>query len=70
MSITTDEEIERWTDRRKVALVLETVEGRMTVAEASRQFDLQPSGIEQWIDQGKAGMDVSLERYACPGGVC
>lgn len=55
-----DEEIKRWTARRKAALVLEIVQGKTTVAEASRQFDLQPSEIEEWIDQGKAGMENAL----------
>jgi len=27
---------------------------------SSRQFDLQPSEIEEWIDQGKAGMENAL----------
>jgi transposase-like protein len=37
------------------------VQGKTTVAEASRQFDLQPSEIEEWIDQGKAGMETPCE---------
>lgn len=60
MSITLDEEIKRRTARQKAALVLEIVQGKTTVAEASRQFDLQPSEIEEWIDQGKAGMENAL----------
>ena len=47
MSITMDEEIKRWTALRKAALVLEIVQGKTMVAEASRQFDLQPSEIEE-----------------------
>lgn len=38
-----DEEIKRWTARRKSALVLEIIQGKMTVAEASRQFDRRGS---------------------------
>jgi hypothetical protein len=31
-----DEEIKRWTARRKSALVLEIIQGKTTIAEASR----------------------------------
>ncbi|WP_201771587.1 DUF1153 domain-containing protein [Pseudohaliea rubra] len=40
-----DEEIKRWTARRKSAMVMEIIQGTTTVAEASRQYDLQPSKI-------------------------
>ena len=39
MSVVMDEEIKRWTARRKSALVLEIIQGKTTVAEASRAFD-------------------------------
>ena len=48
MGITMEEEIKRWTARRKSALVLEVIQGKTTVAAASRQFDLPPSEIEEW----------------------
>ena len=38
MSIVMEEEIKRWTARRKSALVLEIIQGKTTVSEASRQF--------------------------------
>lgn len=60
MSIAMEEEIKRWTARRKSALVLEIIQGKTTVAEASRQFDLPPSEIEEWVAQGKAGMENAL----------
>ena len=60
MSIPMDDEIKRWTARRKSALVLEIIQGKTTIAEASRQFDLPPSEIEDWIHQGKAGMENAL----------
>ena len=40
MSQVMEEEIKRWTARRKSALVLEIIQGKTTVAESSRQFDL------------------------------
>lgn len=60
MSAMMEEEIKRWTARRKSALVLEIIQGKTTVSEASRQFDLAPSEIEDWIDHGKAGMQNAL----------
>ncbi len=37
-----DDEIKRWTARRKSALVLEIIQGKTTIAEASRAYDLPP----------------------------
>jgi len=45
MSVEMDEEIKRWTARRKSALVLDIIQGKTTVSESSRQFDLPPSEI-------------------------
>jgi len=50
MSTLMDDEIKRWTARRKSALVLEIIQGKTTVAEASRAYDLPPSEIEKWVD--------------------
>lgn len=61
MSIGMEEDIKRWTARRKSALVLEIIQGKATVAEASRQFDLPPSEIEDWMAQAKAGMENALK---------
>ena len=46
--------------RRKNALVLEIIQGKTTVAEASRHYDLTPSEVEEWVEQGKAGMENAL----------
>ena len=48
LSMTMDDSIKRWTAKRKTALVIELIQGRTTVAEASRSFDLTPSEIEGW----------------------
>ena len=40
MSIEMDEEVKRWTARRKSALVLEILQGRTTVSEAAWQIYL------------------------------
>jgi len=60
MSMTTDENIKRWTAKRKTALVIEIIQGKTTVAEASRSFDLSPSEIEGWVEDAKRGMENSL----------
>lgn len=38
MSVTMDENIKRWTAKRKMALVVEIIQGKTTVVEASRSF--------------------------------
>lgn len=60
MSAMMEEDIKRWTARRKAALVLEIIQGKTTVAEASRSFDLPPSEVEQWVEDGKRGMENAL----------
>ena len=45
-----DEDVKRWTARRKSALVLEIIQGKTTVAEASRHYDLTPSEVEEWVE--------------------
>ncbi len=55
-----EEEIKRWTARRKSQLVLEIIQSRTTVSEASWQFDLPPSEIESWVGEGKRGLENAL----------
>ena len=61
MSTLMDEEIKRWTARRKTALVLDIIRGKTTVAEASRAYDLTPSEVESWVEDGKKGMENALK---------
>jgi transposase-like protein len=60
VSTLTEDEIKRWTARRKAALVLEIIQAKTTVAEASRSYDLPPSEIELWVEDGKRGMENAL----------
>lgn len=60
MSTAVEDEIKRWTAKRKSALVMEILQGKTTVAEASRAYDLRPSEIETWIDEAKRGMENAL----------
>ncbi len=55
-----DETVKRWTAKRKTALVIEIIQGKTTVAEASRTYDLTPSEIETWVDDAQKGMENSL----------
>ena len=61
MSMEIEEEIKRWTARRKSALVNEIIQGTTTVSKASRRHDLAPSEVEQWVDDGKRGMENALK---------
>jgi len=60
MGMTMEDEIKRWTAKRKAALVMEIMQGKSTVAEDSRSFDLAPSEIEAWVDDAKKGMENAL----------
>ena len=55
-----EDDIKRWTAKRKTALVLEIIQGKTTVAVASRAYDLPPSEVEAWVDEGKKGMENAL----------
>ncbi len=60
MSREMEEEFKRWTAKRKAALVMEIIQGKTSVSEASRVFDLPPSDIEEWVDEAKRGMENAL----------
>jgi len=55
-----EDDIKRWTAKRKSALVLEIIQGKTSISEASRQYDLSPSELEQWVDDAKRGMENAL----------
>ncbi len=60
MSVIVEEDFKRWTAKRKAALVMDIIQGKTSVSEASRSFDLPPSEIEQWLEEGKRGMENAL----------
>ena len=60
MSTKMEDEIKRWTAKRKSALVLDIIQGKTTVSEASRSYDLSPSEVETWVDDAKRGMENAL----------
>ncbi|CAP41272.1 DUF1153 domain-containing protein [Bordetella petrii] len=55
-----DEEIKRWTVRRKSVLVMDIIQGRTSVREASEAFDLPVPEIERWVEEGKRGLENAL----------
>ena len=60
MSVIVEEDFKRWTAKRKTALVMDIIQGKISIAEASRAFDLPPSEIEEWVEEGKRGMENAL----------
>lgn len=60
MGLVIDKVIKRWTALRRSALVLEIIQGKTTVSEASRAVDLTPIEIESWVEVGKRGMENAL----------
>lgn len=60
MSTTMDKDVKRWTAQQRSALVLLIFQGKTTTSEAARQFDQTPFEIEEWVDQGEAGMENFL----------
>lgn len=60
MRMTMDDSVKRWMAKRKAALVIEIIQGKTTVSEASRSFDLTFSEIEGWVEDAQRGMENSL----------
>ena len=60
MSMTMEDDIKRLTANRKAALVMEIIQGKTSISEASRAFDVSPAEIEEWVDEAKRGMENAL----------
>jgi len=60
MSMTMEYDIERLTTKRNAALVMEIVQGKTTIVEASRVFDVSPAESEEWVDEAKQVMENVL----------
>lgn len=63
MSTRIEEDSVQRTDNRKSALVLDTIQDKTTVAEASRADDLPPSEVEGWVENGQRGMENTLRAH-------
>ncbi|MFN4328234.1 MAG: DUF1153 domain-containing protein [Limnobacter sp.] len=61
MSKEMNDNVKRWTVTRKLALVMDIIQGKTTVSKAGQTFDLSPSEIENWVDEAKRGMENALK---------
>lgn len=55
-----EKEIQRWTSKRRVELVLQILRGETSVQEAARKHDLTVSEIEDWKDKFLLGAENAL----------
>ena len=53
-------EIKRMTAKKKAELVMDIFQGKTTVAEVSRKYDLTPAQIEEWMEDARKGMENQL----------
>ena len=60
MSMTMEDDIKRWTAKRKAALVMEIIQGKTSISGASRAFDVSPAEFEEWVDEAKRGKENAL----------
>ncbi|OWT56925.1 DUF1153 domain-containing protein [Candidimonas nitroreducens] len=60
MSEISNEDIKRWTVRRKSTLVLDIIQGKTTIQEASQTYDVSIEQIEHWVEDGKRGLENGL----------
>lgn len=54
------DEVQRWTARRRMALVLSILKGETSAAEAARKHGLTVADVEDWRDRFLAGAENSL----------
>jgi len=60
MSTTMEDDIKRWTAKRKVALVMHIIQGKTSISEAVWSFDIASAEIGEWVDEAKRGMGNAL----------
>jgi transposase-like protein len=58
--MTMEDDIKRWTAKRKAALLMEIIQGKTSISEVSRAFDVSPAEIKEWMDDAKRGMENAL----------
>jgi transposase-like protein len=54
------EEVQRWTAKRRVALVLSLLKAETTAAEAARRHGLKVAEVEEWRDRFLLGAENAL----------
>ena len=58
------EEAQRWTTKRKAALVLSVVKGETSIQEAARKHGLTVAEMENWKEPFFLGAENSLRRIS------
>jgi transposase-like protein len=54
------EEVQRWTAKRRAALVLSLLKGETTAADAARRHGLKVAEVEEWRERFLLGAENSL----------
>src|SRR5262245_31970528 len=54
------DDLQRWTAKRRTALVVSILKGETSVAEAARKHGLKVSEVEDWKDRALLAMENSL----------
>jgi transposase-like protein len=54
------EEVQRWTAKRRAALVMSLLKGETTVAEAARRHGLKVAEVEDWRERFLLGAENAL----------
>src|SRR3984957_20352297 len=54
------EEVQRWTAKRRAALVISLLKGETTAAEAARRHGLKVAEVEEWRDRCLLGAENAL----------
>jgi transposase-like protein len=52
--------IQRWTAKRRTALVISILKGETSAKEAARKHGLTLAEVESWVERGLAGMENQL----------
>jgi len=52
--------IKRMTAKRKAEIVMDIFQGKSTITEISRKYDLTPATIEEWMEDAQKGIENQL----------
>ncbi len=58
------QDIKRFITKKKADIVMDIFQGKITMIEVSRKYDLAPAVIEEWMEEARRGMENQLR--ACP----
>jgi len=57
------EEVQRWTAKRRAALVISVLRGETTAAEAARRHGLKVAEVEEWRERFLLGAENALRAW-------